>query len=320
MRSLESRLNAIWYQGAEVPWVLRALARVYELVLSCRRPANPAPLSVPVVVVGNFTAGGTGKTPVIIALVEYLKTAGHAPGVVSRGYGRTGSDPVTVEKQGLASQSGDEPLLISRRCDVPVRVDSRRRRAADFLAASGCTIIVSDDGLQHRDLPRSLEIEIMDASRAYGNGLLLPAGPLREKPRKVDLRICNGQISDGSSAYGMQLVPGHCRNLETDEIKTLSDFGGVKVHAVAGIGNPERFFGMLRQSGLHVEDHAFPDHHRFMPSDLPEGPVLMTEKDAVKIEPAGRRDLWAVAVDAVLSPAFYLQFSRLLAADGDHHA
>jgi tetraacyldisaccharide 4'-kinase len=118
----------------------------------------------------------------------------------------------------------------------------------------------------------------------------------------------------------MQLVPGHCRNLETDEIKTLSDFGGVKVHAVAGIGNPERFFGMLRQSGLHVEDHAFPDHHRFMPSDLPEGPVLMTEKDAVKIEPAGRRDLWAVAVDAVLSPAFYLQFSRLLAADGDHHA
>jgi tetraacyldisaccharide 4'-kinase len=275
---------------------------------------------VPVVVVGNFTAGGTGKTPVIIALVDYLKAAGHAPGVVSRGYGRSGTAPVSVDKQGSAAMTGDEPLLISRRCDVPVRVDNDRRRAAEFLAGSGCTVIVSDDGMQHRGLARSMEIEIIDAVRGYGNGLMLPAGPLRERPRKVDLRIRNGQSSDDSVAFGMQLVPGRCHNLATDEVRPLSDFEGTRVHALAGIGNPERFFGMLRQSGLQVHSRAFPDHHRFKPADLPSGTVLMTEKDAVKIVPAGRQDLWAVAVDAVLSPAFYAQFSRLLAADGDHHA
>ncbi|WP_395771655.1 tetraacyldisaccharide 4'-kinase, partial [Arenimonas sp.] len=218
MRGLDSQLNAIWYEGAPVPWMLRGLARIYETIIQWRTPSKPAPLTVPVVVVGNFTAGGTGKTPVIIALVEYLKAAGHAPGVVSRGYGRSGSGPISVEKLGLPSMTGDEPLLISRRCDVPVRVDNHRRRAAEFLVASGCTVIVSDDGLQHRGLPRTLEIEIIDAVRGYGNGLLLPAGPLRERPRKVDLRICNGQDSDDSAAFGMLLEPGHCRNLETDEV------------------------------------------------------------------------------------------------------
>lgn len=320
MRGIDSRLNAIWYEGRPVPWLLRVLARIYETVIAWRSPVNPARLPVPVVVVGNFTAGGTGKTPVIIALVEHLKAVGHAPGVVSRGYGRSGTVPVSVDKQGLAAMTGDEPLLIARRCDVPVRVDKDRRAAAEFLAGAGCTVIVSDDGLQHRGLPRTMEIEVIDATRGYGNGLMLPAGPLRERPRKVDLRICNGQNSDDSLAYGMQLVPGRCRNLGTDEVRALSDFEGAKVHALAGIGNPERFFGMLRQSGLQVQSHAFPDHHRFKSADLPSGPVLMTEKDAVKIVPADRQDLWAVAVDAVLSPAFYAQFNHLLAADGDHHA
>lgn len=320
MHGLETRLNTIWYSGAPVPWILRLLSRMHAFLLPLRRSVETAVLPVPVVVVGNFTAGGTGKTPVIIALVEYLKRTGHAPGVISRGYGRRGSGPVTVSKDSPAALTGDEPLLIARRCDVPVRVDADRRRAAEFLRHAGCTVIVSDDGLQHRRLPRSLEIEIVDDARGYGNGLLLPAGPLREWPRKVDFRIRNGQHTDEAGAYGMQLKPGFCRNLASDEVRPLSDFSGSRVHALAGIGNPGRFFDMLRHCGIQVVEHAFPDHHRFVAAEVPEGPVLMTEKDAVKVPSAGRQDLWSVAVDAVLSTAFYAQLNRRLSVDGGSHA
>ena len=320
MTGFESRLNAIWYAGARVPWILRLLSRIYAWLLALRRPFATARLRVPVVVVGNFTAGGTGKTPVIIALVEHLTRIGYAPGVVSRGYGRSGSAPVSVEPDSDASIAGDEPLLISSRCRVPVRVDAHRRRAAEYLAASGCTIIVSDDGLQHRALPRLLEIEIIDAGRGYGNGLLLPAGPLRELPRGVDMRICNGQAVDTDDAFGMQLQPVHCRNLRTGEVRALSAFSGLAVSAVAGIGNPDRFFSMLMQSGLSIQKYGFPDHHRFKPGDLPEGVVLMTDKDAAKFRMPDRTDLWSVAVDARLSSAFYSKFNRLIAVDGDTHA
>lgn len=320
MRGLESRLNAIWYAGVRVPWALRVMSRVYAALIAFRPAGRAEPLPVPVIVVGNFTAGGTGKTPVIIALVDWLKAAGESPGVVSRGYGRSGSSPVSVAKDSRASVTGDEPLLIARRCGVPVRVDADRRRAAEFLLRSGCSVIVSDDGLQHRRLPRSLEIEIIDDARGYGNGLLLPAGPLREWPRKVDFRIRNGQAPDDADAFGMQLTPGFCRNLASDEVRALSDFSGTRVHALAGIGNPGRFFDMLRQSGIQVVEHAFPDHYRFAAADVPEGPVLMTEKDAVKVPVSGRQDLWSVAVDAVLSTAFYAQFYSRLSAEGDTHA
>lgn len=210
MRGLESRLNAVWYAGAPAPWVLRVLARIYAAGMAWRRPITAQRLPVPIIVVGNFTAGGTGKTPVIIALVDYLKAAGYTPGVVSRGYGRSGSGPISVVKNSQASVTGDEPLLIARRCEVQVRVDADRRRAAEFLIRAGCSVIVSDDGLQHQRLPRSLEIEIIDDARGYGNGLLLPAGPLRELPRKVDFRIRNGKGTDDADAYGMKLKPGFC--------------------------------------------------------------------------------------------------------------
>jgi len=320
MRGLESRLNAVWYAGAPAPWVLRVLARIYAAGMAWRRPITAQRLPVPIIVVGNFTAGGTGKTPVIIALVDYLKAAGYTPGVVSRGYGRSGSGPISVVKNSQASVTGDEPLLIARRCEVQVRVDADRRRAAEFLIRAGCSVIVSDDGLQHQRLPRSLEIEIIDDARGYGNGLLLPAGPLRELPRKVDFRIRNGKGTDDADAYGMKLKPGFCRNLASDEVRALSDFAGSRVHALAGIGNPDRFFNMLRQSGIQIIEHAFPDHHRFVAADVPEGPVLMTEKDAVKVQAVGRQDLWSVAVDAVLSVAFYAQFNRRLSVEGDPHA
>ena len=150
--------------------------------------------------------------------------------------------------------------------------------------------------------------------------LLLPAGPLRELPRKVDFRIRNGQGTDDADAYGMKLKPGFCRNLASDEVRALSDFAGSRVHALAGIGNPDRFFDMLRQSGIQIIEHAFPDHHRFVAADVPEGPVLMTEKDAVKVQAVGRQDLWSVAVDAMLSVAFYAQFNRRLSVEGDPYA
>lgn len=320
MHGLESRLNAIWYAGAPVPWILRMLSGVHALLMSFRRPVETDALPVPVVVVGNFTAGGTGKTPVIIALVDYLKSAGYTPGVISRGYGRSGSGPVSVEFDSHALKTGDEPLLISRRCMVPVRVDAKRRRAAEYLAASGCSVIVSDDGLQHRALPRTLEIEIIDASRGYGNGRLLPAGPLRERPRSVGMRISNGQTTDTEDAFGMQLQPVHCRNLLSGETRALADFAGSTVNAVAGIGNPQRFFDMLTQFGIRVQGHAFPDHHRFSAADLPPGPLMMTEKDAIKLPTPGRDDLWAVTVDARLSTAFFARLSQLLAAEGGRHA
>lgn len=320
MRALESRLNAIWYAGSPAPWILRMLARCYAWVYTLRRPATASRLSVPVVVVGNFTVGGTGKTPLLIALVEYLKKAGYTPGVVSRGYGRSGSGPLSVVAESQALNAGDEPLLIARRCHIPVRVDINRRRAAEYLLTAGCNIIVSDDGLQHHRLPRLLEIEVVDSARGYGNGQLLPAGPLREWPRQVDLRVCNGQIGDNETAFGMWLQAGLCRNLQTGELRELSEFRGQDVHAVAGIGNPERFFRLLLQFGIRIQAHAFSDHHRFLPEDLPAGVLLMTEKDAVKLQVPGRDDLWAVTVDAQLSAAFYSQFSQLLAPDGGAHA
>lgn len=311
MSGLASRLETIWYGGSAPPWVLRALASVYAFALRRRRPFNTEPLPVPVLVVGNFTVGGTGKTPLIIALAEHLRGRGYRPGVVSRGYGRRQRRPHSVTPDSTPQQAGDEPLLIARRTGVPVRVDSDRLAAARFLTAQGCDVIIADDGLQHRNLPRMLEIEVLDASRRYGNGRLLPAGPLREPARAVDLRVLNGAAADADNAYAMSMQPGLCRNLRDGRVLPLDGFRGQALQAVAGIGNPGRFFDSLRQVGLTIETHAFPDHHAFRAGDLPEGTVLMTEKDAVKCAPFAHADVWAVPVEARLSGAF---FERLAAA------
>lgn len=305
MRGLESWLNGIWYGGNSPPYALKLLSGIYASALKWRGPVSSDRLHAPVIVVGNFTAGGTGKTPLIIALVTRLEALGFKPGVVSRGYGRKNRQPVSVDAGSSVDTCGDEPFLIALRSKVPVRVDAKRRDAAQYLIEQGCDVIVSDDGLQHRDLPRTLEIEVFDAARGYGNGRLLPAGPLREALRPVDIRVGNGLAGDGADAFAMRLELGQCYRLNTGERKPLDAFRGADVHAVAGIGNPQRFFDALAACGLTVKPHPFPDHHRFTPGDLPEhGPVMMTEKDAVKCRGIVRDDVWVVPVDAVLSDAF----------------
>ena len=200
MSVLESWLTNIWYGSKKPPLALRILSRIYAYVIGKLAPITIEKLPVPIVVVGNFTVGGTGKTPLIIALAEYLSSQGYCPGVISRGYSRKTKTPISVDASSTVEQVGDEPFLIARRATVPVRVDAERFRAAQFLIAHGCNIIISDDGLQHRALPRTLEIEVLDTQRGYGNGLLLPAGPLREPIRPVALRVLNGSMTDTDTA------------------------------------------------------------------------------------------------------------------------
>ncbi len=319
--ALERWLLARWY-GARTPgFVLRGLAAFNGAVVALRSAAYARgwlaseKLPVPVIVIGNFTAGGTGKTPLVIALAAHFVGKGFKPGVVSRGHGRRSRGPVRVTADMPASECGDEPLLVARRTGVPVQVDSDRVRAAKALIDAGCNLIIADDGLQHRRLARDIEIEVRDGERGLGNGLLLPAGPLRERPRPLDFRVINGG-TDHSDGDRMQLVLSDARLLDGSESRALEEFRGQPVHVVAGIGHPARFFNALRVQGLDVIEHAFPDHHPFQVEDFRvlEGPVLMTEKDAVKCFSLGLRETWYVPVEALLSPSFYDRLDARIAA------
>ncbi len=314
MLGLESWLNKQWYSHSKPNFLLRVIERLYAFLLNWQRPFSTQKLSVPVIVVGNFTVGGTGKTPLIIALVNALKNLGFTPGVVSRGYGRKSRQAESVTTSSAIDASGDEPFLIAKRTGVPVRVDAKRFCAAIFLVEQGCNIIISDDGMQHRALPRQIEIEVFDSMRLYGNGHLLPAGPLREAVRGVDLRVGNGLLEDSTEAFAMQLQLVQCYHLLSGERKALRDFTGEAVHAIAGIGHPQRFFDALAALGIVVISHPFPDHHTFNSADLPvSGPILMTEKDAVKFSTSNRQDVWVVPVDAILSDGFFIELKRLIA-------
>ena len=314
---------AYWYANASVPVHARLLAALYGAVTGLRRSLYRRGLlrarhpGRPVVVVGNIVAGGSGKTPLTIALVERLLAAGWTPGVASRGYGRSdAAKPAWVDAGTDPAIGGDEPVLIAARTGVRVRVDADRVAAARALVAEGCDIVVCDDGLQHYRLARDLEIEVIDGRRRYGNGHLLPAGPLREPPERgadCQFRVLNvGSDPDLAAGFGewpMWLESGDARPLAGGRPRPLAFFAGQRVHAVAGIGDPERFFSMLRGKGIAVVPHAFPDHHRYDADDLRFGsdlPVLLTEKDAVKCAPfAGER--WSsVGIDAQLPEAFWV--------------
>jgi tetraacyldisaccharide 4'-kinase len=281
---------------------------------------------VPVVVVGNIAVGGTGKTPLTIALVQRLQAEGWTPGVASRGYGR---DDIATARWVVAgddpAEAGDEPLLVARQTGAKVRVDRDRVAAARALAAAGCDVVVCDDGLQHYRLARDVEIEVIDGRRRYGNGRLLPAGPLREpaeRAARCDFRVVNASGSGGDGAgfgeWAMHLRPGVAVPLAGGRERPLSAFAGQRVHAVAGIGNPERFFAMLRGQGIAVVPHAFADHHRYAADDFRFGselPVLMTEKDAVKCRDLADPNHYSVPVRAELPEAFWVALlDRLRAA------
>jgi len=319
---------AYWYDDAPVPLLARVLAPIYGGVTGLRRGLyrrgwlRVRQVPVPVIVVGNITAGGTGKTPLTIELVTRLREAGWKPGVASRGYGRDDAGTARWVTPDLAAGlGGDEPVLIAWKTGVPVRVDKDRVAAAQALLQAGCDVVICDDGLQHYRLARDIEIEVVDAARRYGNGRLMPAGPLREpvaRARSCDFRVVNlGQASDdaGQSAgsgfgeWSMRLRIDSAAPLKGGRAKPLQAFAGQRVHAVAGIANPQRFFQMLRARGIGVVPHAFADHHRYQASDLSFGselPVLMTEKDAVKCQGFANGWHYAVPLQAELPAAFWV--------------
>lgn len=317
--------NSIWYGRHPLGLVLAPLSWLYCLVVQLRRLGYrkgwlaSRRLPVPVVVVGNLTVGGTGKTPAVLKLAELLRARGWRPGIITRGYGGRGAAaPRRVPPDGEPAEFGDEPVLLARRSCCPV-VAGPDRVAAGALALSGgdVDILLADDGLQHYRLARDIEIALIDGARGLGNGRCLPAGPLRE-PRgrldTVDLVLTNGRGS--GDGYRMRLIPGAAVYLRDPAVsKPIADFIGRPVFAVAAIGNPERFFAMLRALGLEVEGLAYPDHYPFGPSDLaawPPGPVLMTEKDAVKCAHFAGEDHWFLPVQAELDTAFVEAFFRTL--------
>lgn len=288
--------------------VLTPLAALFALGVAVRRLAyrhgwlRSERLPVPVVVVGNIVIGGTGKTPLVLWLVRELARRGRHPGIVSRGYRGAISGVAAVPTDGDSERFGDEPVLLAARSGRPVWVGRDRASAARALLAAhpDCDVIVLDDGLQHYQLARDFEIAVQD-ERGHGNGLMLPAGPLREPAsRRVDARVVNGGTGDHET-FGMRLVPTAIRSLDGSRSEAPRTYAGRRVHAVAGIGNPDRFFATLAGLGMIVVPHPFPDHHRFRAEDLEFGddaPVLMTEKDAVKCVRFGERGWSALAVEA----------------------
>ncbi len=262
-------------------------------------------LPVPVIVVGNINMGGSGKTPVVIWLVEQLKKQGYTPGVISRGYGVNHLQPTAVNQTSLASQVGDEPLLIARRADCPVWVGKNRVAAGQALlkAHPACDVIISDDGLQHYRLQRSVEIVVVD-HESVGHQYGLPAGPLREPRQRltqVDVVINHSQ-QPIENAYEMQLSGQTFYNLADSTKSVTADFFSKKqLKAIAGIGKPARFFKSLSELGLTVEGIGFEDHHQFTEQELDAiqcEALLMTEKDAVKCQPFAKSHYWVLPIEA----------------------
>ena len=332
MSKRQDKTPAWWYGDAVPPLYARALAALYGTAVALRRwlfrkgLLRSHRVDVPVIVIGNVSVGGTGKTPLTIALVERLRAQGWNPGVASRGYGRRDEGRASwVDSRTTPADGGDEPVLIARRTGVRVRVDRDRVAAARELVASGCDLIVCDDGLQHYRLRRDVEVEVVDGQRRYGNGRLLPAGPLREPAQRgagCDFRVVNGGDA-GFGEWAMHLRSGNAAPLLGGRGRSLASFGGHRVHAVAGIGNPRRFFEMLRGQGIGVVPHAFDDHHRYTATDLSFGselPVLMTEKDAVKCAAFANEWHYSVPVAAELPEAFWIALLEKLRKPGDKPA
>ena len=308
--SVQSWLNRIWYERAAPPWWLMPLSLIYGAVAGSRRQLyakrmrRSTRVSSAVVVVGNVSAGGTGKTPLVCWLVAHLCDLGFKPGVVTRGYGGSSGSVRLVRASDDPYVVGDEPVLMARRTDRPVAVGRNRPAASELLVNAGCDVVVSDDGLQHYAMARDCEIVVIDGDRRFGNGWLLPAGPLREtraRLARADAVVVNGGRALLEGALCMRLVAKNVLNLRGAATRALDEFAGRSVHAVAGIGNPERFFNMLRAHGIEVLGHPLPDHARFKAADIffpDERPVLMTEKDAVKCAGIAGTQHWYVPVSA----------------------
>jgi tetraacyldisaccharide 4'-kinase len=317
-------LEQYWYRISPLHLALWPLSMVFAVLAAARRllyrigvmPATR--LKVPVIVVGNISVGGTGKTPCVIWLAQWLSDHGCKPGIVARGYGGTARDPLRATADSDPRIAGDEAVLLARRCACPVWVGANRAAAAQALLAAhpACDAIISDDGLQHYALARDVELAVIDGERGCGNGMLLPAGPLREPLRRlerVDALIINGSpvfplqmLPHGMPVFDMRIEGSTFYNiLDPRQEAGAGQFATQTVHGVAGIGNPQRFFGHLRELGLAFTAHPFADHHVFTAADCAFGAntaVIMTEKDAVKCASFAGENWWALRVGAVPDP------------------
>ena len=325
-----SWLERQWYRITPLHLLLIPLSLLFGLLSSIRRflyrlgLLSSAKLPVPVIVVGNITVGGTGKTPLTLWLTRQLIDAGWHPGIVSRGYGSKNTFPRAVSSSDEADSVGDEPLLLAQRKLCPVWIGRDRVAVGQALlqAHPECDVLLSDDGMQHYRLQRDFEIAVVDGVRRFGNGLLLPAGPLREMPsrlKKVDAIVVNdGAVGNGE--YRMQLAGPEFYNLLNPETtRRPTDFRGQQLHAIAGIGHPQRFFAYLASMGLEVQTHSFPDHYRYSAADLAYGDadaILMTEKDAVKCAPFATEKCWVLRVEAQVDPALTQHILERIARDG----
>ena len=312
----DSLINS-WNQPNFLTILLWPLSLLYRGLFAIRRQLyklgalNRYTAPVPVIVVGNITVGGTGKSPLVIYLVEQLRNAGYKPGVVSRGYGSAAQHyPYSVTSTSSVLEAGDEPLMIVKRTQVPMVIGSDRGAAIEMLLQDqSIDIVVSDDGLQHLALQRDIELCLVDATSKQSNTCLLPAGPYREHRSRlssVDFVIHHGGDSQEATMHLVASNPvsvlGHSSNSDPKVFDS-----GSHVHAVAGIGNPQRFFDSCEELGFSITPHAFPDHHKFELSDLDfsdQLPVLMTEKDAVKCRQFAQPNHWYLPVNAKLSAGF----------------
>lgn len=312
-------LTESWYKPSAIRWFLWPLSILYRFITSIRKYAYQHDIltrykvNLPVIVVGNISIGGTGKTPFVIFLAESLKQLGYTPGIISRGYGGQAPHyPYVVDANSQTAYAGDEPVLMAKRTHCPVIVDPNRSQAAEYLVSNtSCDVIISDDGLQHYALERDIEIVIVDGKRRFGNKACLPSGPLREplsRLNDVDFIVFNTDEKNHEN-HVMHLKANEWHNLKDSSIKRSNNaFQSIEAHAVAAIGNPKRFFDSLAKQGIIVHPHAFDDHHRYTSNDLDFSdnfPILMTEKDAVKCQSFASDNMWYLPVSAEVSPQLF---------------
>jgi len=317
-KSSSDGLIQVWQGRGPLAWLLLPVGFIFFALAALRRLAyrfgwlTSERLPVPVVVVGNIIAGGAGKTPLTLWLAKRLTAAGRKPGIVSRGYGRIGNQIAKVGAGGTAQDYGDEPLLLARRSGCPVHVGVDRVAAARSLLTEHpeCDLILCDDGLQHYRMQRDIEVAVIDR-RGLMNGWPLPAGPLREPASRlasVDALVLNETALapvHNVPTFAMRLTGQQFYRIDDPRITCgTGDLAGLALHAVAGIGEPQRFFDHLVQLGLHFESHSFPDHHRYTAEDLKFSgdALLMTEKDALKCAGISSLPIWVLPVDAVVEP------------------
>jgi tetraacyldisaccharide 4'-kinase len=323
-----------WYRITPLHLILFPISLVFRMLVALRRELYRSgiltshQLLLPVIVVGNISVGGTGKTPLTLALAQQLIERGWHPLIVSRGYGRTISSPQPVSLSSTTAQVGDEPLLMAQRdiCPVWVGADRVATARAALQARPQCDVVLCDDGLQHYRLQRDAEIAVIDGARGFGNGLMLPAGPLREPVSRletVDAVVVNGDSSPAGQ-YAMRLSGDMFYNLLDPDMKVSEDhFYNQKSHAVAGIGNPQRYFRHLEKLGISFTPHAFPDHHPYRAADLSFtdcDALLLTEKDAVKCAAFADARYWVLRVDAQIDPALIDHILRKIAPHGHQTA